>query len=953
MFISKMYVLYFPVIEECNSGSRNKSFRFVSLVQTLIGQALESAKNLFVWSTTPPYLMAWWSYRRLTDEPTEQVVNADVSDEVNPQVDANPLTDFIDKNAGVDGGQPSFEDTMRSVGEMDAPFAEWAKRPVLIRSIDWSTSLVLDDTFNPWSLYFGNTYVKARFDNFNLAKATLKIKIVMNGNPFLYGRAMFDYLPLHTNSELILDRPLVPADTVEASQRPNVVLNPCTSEGGELTLPMFTPANFISLTDGNLSKMGQITVRQINQLKHALGKNLAIRIAVFAWCEDLELMVPTRDQIINGEYDKDESTSKPTNVLETVGKVALKVGEVATRASIALAAVGFSKPRHLDVTPTRNAPTFNTATMNGKSFASTLGLDQKNELSIAPQICGVDGDIDELNLQYIASRESYIGTMTWEVERNGLISSGPSRVLVDPMSIKTNGGEYHLSAVAFASLPFLHWRGGLKYRFDVVCTPYHRGRLRISYDPCKATNVAVHNEPIQQSTIVDISEHTDFTITVGYSQPEGFREVGPLTIGEAIGDHTSWGPGAKYGNGVITLSVATPLTAPDDTIDNNVYINVYVSACEDFALGNPSSKFQRYLPVPRCDIRTETTLAADEQEINGVQDTPVGDGGSVVCHFGLPLGSASDYATVHFGESITSFRQLMKRYSLHEETRLIPFQAAALTNDWSASDQIYSVKARPAFPVLGASMHWQDSGKTIPDSSYLDGPIGPPFARKAFSTTSHLYEFVALQTITNYVTQAFGGWRGTNRWMVRNPPVCKTVKYAGGTTAAGELTQEVTVPTGHFPSTQIVRSPNNMFFNGWHDIPKMSGLADANNTLGDPFQNLLSFWQSADNTYDWGGMEGCNLATQSSEVVEFEVPFYSSFRFSPAKAVAAGSTDTGSYFPQQFYTNNGSWLMRTEVFDAETNRHLNQSTYHCIGEDFQVYWYLGPPVLQWYNWWAA
>jgi hypothetical protein len=216
-----------------------------------------------------------------------------------------------------------------------------------------------------------------------------------------------------------------------------------------------------------------------------------------------------------------------------------------------------------------------------------------------------------------------------------------------------------------------------------------------------------------------------------------------------------------------------------------------------------------------------------------------------------------------------------------------------------------------------------------------------------------IFEFYALQTITNYVTQAFTGWRGTNRWMVRNPPICKAVKFAGDGTAAGSVTQHVTVPTGHYPTTQIVRSPNNVFYNGWHHTPKMTAPADPNNTLADPFRTLIREYTLADNTYDFGCMEGCNLATQSNEIVEFEVPFYSSFRFSPAKTVAAGSKDTGSYFPQQYYTNNGSWVMRTEVYDADTNRHLNQSTYHCIGEDFQVYWYTGPPVLQFYSWWAA
>jgi hypothetical protein len=91
----------------------------------------------------------------------------------------------------------------------DASLANFFSRPIKIAEEEWSTSANLNFDLDPWSLYFDNPRVANRLNNFSLLKANLKVKVVINGNGFQYGRMLVSYLPfdiydtLSTNAALI------------------------------------------------------------------------------------------------------------------------------------------------------------------------------------------------------------------------------------------------------------------------------------------------------------------------------------------------------------------------------------------------------------------------------------------------------------------------------------------------------------------------------------------------------------------------------------------------------------------------------------------------------------------------------------------------------------------------------------------------------------------------------
>jgi hypothetical protein len=56
---------------------------------------------------------------------------------------------------------------------------------------------------------------------------------------------------------------------------------------------------------------------------------------------------------------------------------------------------------------------------------------------------------------------------------------------VDPCCIQEHAtdGSIRFAACGAAAMPFKYWSGSMKYRFQVVCSAFHRGRIAVVYDP--------------------------------------------------------------------------------------------------------------------------------------------------------------------------------------------------------------------------------------------------------------------------------------------------------------------------------------------------------------------------------------------------------------------------------------------------------------------------------------
>jgi hypothetical protein len=107
------------------------------------------------------------------------------------------------------------------------------------------------------------------------------------------------------------------------------------------------------------------------------------------------------------------------------------------------------------------------------------------------------------------------------------------------------------TALAYASFPFRYWRGSLKFRFEVVCSKFHRGRLRLLYDPKAVPNVADFNKNYQ--TILDLDESTDLTVEVHWCSDRMALYVGAVNFTSIQYGTVPLGPNSSSNGGCIYM----------------------------------------------------------------------------------------------------------------------------------------------------------------------------------------------------------------------------------------------------------------------------------------------------------------------------------------------------------------------------------------------------------------
>lgn len=779
----------------------------------------------------------------------------------------------------------------------DATLEDFFKRPIKIRSYNWAIGTPLMETFNPWTDYYENTRVLNRISNYNLLRSKLCIRIVINGNGFHYGRAIASYLPLPEVDNFTRNRSIYPQDIIACSQRPHVYLDPTTSQGGSLCLPYVYFNNALRIPQMDWRKMGEMNIRTINELKHANGAVDNVTISVFAWAEEVSLSIPTAGEpgALSPQAGDDEYgmgvVSRPANIaakvagslsmVPTIGPYAratqMAMGTVAKIAS----AFGFSRPASLaEVIPQK--PTFfgNIATANMLDTSQKLTLDAKQELTIDPRVMGL-GSSDELSIKNIVTRESYLTTFGWSVSDTTeqlLWNSFVGPALWD----NAQGREVHLPACGFAAMPFKHWKGTMKFRFQIVASTFHKGRLKITFDPYyQKTN----EYNVCYTHIIDLAKERDFTIDVGWGQGQSFLNVArPSATLLPFEDSTNIGPdNNSFWNGVISAYVVNDLTIPNSIANNNIEVNVFVSGGDDMEFVNPDSDFiqdtsyfflddpaegQESLLAPQSceslldpqadETSPDSTLTVDESEPMKMVATD---------HMAAKITDTDNTQLVFFGDPVNSFRQCLKRYNYHT---YIP--------------------------------------KTVGGYSWMilrnsDFPAYRGHAPGAVNVTALGEEYnYCKTTLANYLTPAYTCVRGGMRW-----------KYMrdGGTNTSNE---------NFF---QLTRKAED---NDGYLLYEESALT---NTIGNAAQRISQNTRLIPHTWD-----GATVTSVSNNpVLEGEIPFQTSRRFFPSKSADKTVRDFNTYHTLTSMWNSG----------GSTAPGIH--SYVSVAEDFNLGFFTGAPVL--------
>lgn len=891
---------------------------------------------------------------------TERVLEVKETDTTN-EVEVNVAFSDPVRQYDLIVGRPLSDQTymISEVGSAD-DLSTFMGRPIRIFTKTWEVGETPNyvNEINPWELFLSDPKVANKLETFKLLQGSLKLKIMVNGSPFHYGRMVVGCRPTSIDNNSVNYTPVQPLlitnyfdvggeRTINAlaslyTQRPKVFLDPATNQPQLIDWPFFVGENYIDLTDfATIDRMGRLEIWELSKLKHANGSTDAVEISIFAWMTDVHFAGLTAEPPSTaqsetsttarkkkkskkktpkfegmskeeaGEYKKDGLISGPASTIRDYANYFTEIpyiGPFAKATSIGAGAVssiaklfGYSRPPVLqDVQFVRPQNIGGLAYVHGADPIQKLTLDPKQELTVDPGTTGLTPD-DQMSFGYIMKREAWIDVFDWQTattQNTGMIYS----ILVNPTITPTfQEGGINIKCntpISMLARPFEYWSGSLRYRFQIVASQFHRGRLLFVYEPSYINLGTVEDTNDRFAHIVDIAEERDVTFEVNWTQSEAYKltERG-MSIENGVATTEGIGLGgalADYANGKISVYVVNQLAAPTDNA--NVEINVFISGGDSLEFKSPRSMGS--VAYARNDVavgppslaQSETIMVSFAQSEAKKQESS----GAIVTHQenapehdtmyvlnGNPTCMHAEQSDVYFGEAIVSIRSLLKRYCLHRVLATPENETGAIyCNTWD----IYNVPTGPG-PTYGSS-----------NASNLT----------RIGAGSSPYNICAM-TYIRWFMSAFIGYRGGVRWKITFFNEDMDI-------------MSVRVVRDYKPQNSGESVSGTAVFTGGTSVNQVS-------------QNFLQ-----ERTYRSTMSGAAVTAANVNPTLEYEIPFYSNRRYQET-----GFDPEGSVF-----VNQPELVSRRHMI-SYTSRHENANNFswietHCaIGEDFSFFFFIGAP----------
>lgn len=585
--------------------------------------------------------------------------------------ETSQTTGFVDAASGVTTGAGFLMNEMETADAVtSAGLSEFLSRPVRISTFTWAQSdpTGVLNSFSPWQLFFNNASIKYKLNNYAFIRANLHLKFVVNASPFFYGsmRACYQPLPEFKTSTIVggAQGGVTNPELIPYSQQPGVWIKPQHSEGATMVLPFLLPRSFLRVQSAiDFTNMGTVRMLIYNALKSANGvTGTGVSVQVYAWAEDVVLAGPSVGLALQAdEYGLGPVSGPATTVAKIAGmlKKAPIIGKFATATEIGAKAMsgiaqlfGFTNvPVIEEARPFRPAPFPHLATAQIGYPLDKLSLDPKNELTVDPGVVGMSSE-DELAIQNFATRQSYLTSAVWSTATP--VDTPLFTAAVTPnlaFGDSSTGARNYNTPMSLCAGLFRSWRGDIIFTFRFISSPFHKGRVRVSFDPY-GTGVQTTGDtgPTVMNKIVDLGAETEVEFRIPYQQALAWNYCYTSVTADRFSISAT--PTVPYtesfDNGIISVKVLTSLSAPVAT--SNVEMQVFVRAADNIEFANPATVQSFYTPFQLqseeySESRTgqSMTLGQSEQPIDIKR------------------------SRTNFGENVRSLRVLMRRMNWHDD----------------------------------------------------------------------------------------------------------------------------------------------------------------------------------------------------------------------------------------------------------------------------------------------
>jgi len=319
-------------------------------------------------------------------------------------------------------------------------------------------------------------------------------------------------------------------------------------------------------------------------------------------------------------------------------------------------------------------------------MSANRGVENLERMSLEPSAQYITKDqfgdsIDEMDMKFLLKKNVFLKTFNWSsTQTTGTILF---QNIVSPAHL-TGQPNPGVTTTAFDPTPFgflgnyfTYWRGSIVFKFQVVGTAFHEGRLDFCNHPATTTVPTDYATALSQYVNSQTIRNTNNTVEVRvpFHSDIPWKRV---WHGEPLSDvySDSMIRSMDYVTGCMSVRVAVPLKYPSN-VANNVDVNVFVTAGDDFefhtlspwsgqfTLTNAYSALRAkrdkkkllraslqsgMISKPKIDVGKTMDLNTDRKNDKGI----------------IPLGVGSVYTydppVHHFGESYTNLREMCKRY---------------------------------------------------------------------------------------------------------------------------------------------------------------------------------------------------------------------------------------------------------------------------------------------------
>lgn len=601
--------------------------------------------------------------------------------------------------------------------ENTAALGEFLSRPVKIDEFTWSES----DTFStsphlihPWQLYFNNTYIKRKLENFARLSCTLRLTFRFNASPFYYGLMRVAYDPLNTNRLA----PIAVEDMIPISQAPGVWIEPHKSSSVEIVLPFLWPHNFLTINNNaEFTNIGKLMFEIFSPLRSANGVTGAgISVSTYAVAENVQLaglsLAPALQAgVISGPATAVAGIARSLSKTPKIGPFARAVDIGASAVAGIASLFGYSNnPVMSDVSGVHPKSFHAFANVETSMPLDKLAIDPENQVTVDNRVTGCDGE-DPLVISDLVQKISYLGQVDWA--GSNAIGTKLMTFAVTPglcnWVVGTNQTITRMTPCGWTASFFHYWHGSMKFTFKIVKSQFHKGRLLICWDPNPLIPTA-SAETALYTQIIDLSSEQDtYEFIVPYKSVQPWLRSNQKSDGfVASGDAT---PDPSTTNGMVAVYVQNVLTGP--AVSPVVGVLLSVSAMPDMEFA-----------IPYTIDNNITTNALQSGTIDGT-----------------PTNVNDKLTLVTVGETIASLRQILHRTS---------FSYSQIAGDFMLGDSTF------------VNSGWVNTINRFPrlPPEYGFNSTGLSWSTKVLSSGSAPFNYASNHPI-NLVLSAFVGYRGS------------------------------------------------------------------------------------------------------------------------------------------------------------------------------------------------